>query len=48
MVVLASREHTCIHPHVSVSNNKNEDCRKLILYKEVTSKVFLSFVNHNV
>ena len=29
MTVLASREHTCIHPVVSRSSNKNEGCREL-------------------
>ncbi|XP_057365993.1 Fanconi anemia group J protein-like [Daphnia carinata] len=29
MGVLASREHTCIHPEVSRSSNKNEGCKTL-------------------
>ncbi|XP_069987166.1 Fanconi anemia group J protein homolog isoform X2 [Penaeus vannamei] len=29
-VVLSSREHTCIHPTVSRSRNKNEGCRELL------------------
>ncbi|XP_071541699.1 Fanconi anemia group J protein homolog isoform X2 [Panulirus ornatus] len=29
-VVLASREHTCIHPRVSKLRNKNEECRNLV------------------
>merc|ERR550534_2542338 len=29
MDILASREHTCIHPEVSRSTNKNEGCREL-------------------
>jgi hypothetical protein len=29
MGVLASREHTCIHPEVSRSANKNEGCKIL-------------------
>nr|CAG4638258.1 EOG090X01B4 [Cyclestheria hislopi] len=29
MCVLASREHTCIHPDVSRSSNKNEGCKEL-------------------
>lgn len=29
MVVLSSREHSCIHPVVSTSFNKNEKCREL-------------------
>ncbi len=28
MCILASREHTCIHPEVSTSKNKNEECKK--------------------
>ena len=35
MVILASREHTCIHPNVSRSKKKNEDCKNLLDYKEV-------------
>ncbi|XP_031560838.1 Fanconi anemia group J protein homolog [Actinia tenebrosa] len=30
MCILASREHTCIHPRVSTGRNKNEECRKLL------------------
>ena len=30
MCILASREHTCIHPKVSSGRNKNEECRKLL------------------
>lgn len=33
MTILASREHTCIHPEVSCAPNKNEGCENLI--KEV-------------
>lgn len=29
MGVLASRDHTCIHPQVSRSANKNEGCKTL-------------------
>ncbi|KAK3886088.1 hypothetical protein Pcinc_009742, partial [Petrolisthes cinctipes] len=29
-VVLASREHTCIHPVVKKSRSKNEECRQLL------------------
>ena len=29
MTVLASREHTCIHPEVSRNSNKNEGCKDL-------------------
>eukprot|EP00037_Helgoeca_nana_P018997 m.183767 g.183767 ORF g.183767 m.183767 type:complete len:1212 (-) comp24671_c0_seq2:55-3690(-) len=29
MCVLASREHTCVHPQVSKASNKNEECSKL-------------------
>lgn len=29
MDVLASREHTCIHPEVSRGSNKNEGCKTL-------------------
>ena len=35
MAILASREHTCIHPQVSRSKTKNDDCRKLLDYDEV-------------
>ena len=35
MVVLASREYTCIHPNVSTSKSKNDDCKMLLDYKEV-------------
>lgn len=35
MSILASREHTCIHPKVSKSRNKNDDCKKLRDYDEV-------------
>ena len=30
MTILASREHTCIHPTVSKMKNKNEGCHELI------------------
>uniref|UniRef100_A0A5S6QV11 DNA 5'-3' helicase n=1 Tax=Trichuris muris TaxID=70415 RepID=A0A5S6QV11_TRIMR len=30
MTVLASREYTCIHPHVSRLSDKNSECRKLV------------------
>ena len=30
MTILASREHTCIHPTVSKSFNKNQDCQDLM------------------
>lgn len=30
MCILASREHTCVHPLVSLSKNKNEECQKLM------------------
>ena len=30
MSILASREHTCVHPYVSLSKNKNEDCQKMV------------------
>ena len=30
MTVLSSREHTCIHPRVSKSSNKNEECKQLL------------------
>ncbi|XP_046841127.1 Fanconi anemia group J protein homolog [Xenia sp. Carnegie-2017] len=34
MCILASREHTCIHPHVSQAKNKTEECRKSIENRE--------------
>eukprot|EP00041_Stephanoeca_diplocostata_P028303 m.798483 g.798483 ORF g.798483 m.798483 type:complete len:1269 (+) comp23350_c0_seq2:179-3985(+) len=30
MCILSSREHTCIHPVVSKSSSKNEDCSRLL------------------
>ncbi|XP_041348018.1 Fanconi anemia group J protein homolog [Gigantopelta aegis] len=30
MTILASREHTCIHPVISRSSNKNEGCKDLL------------------
>ena len=30
MVILASREHTCIHPAVSRGAAKNEKCKELL------------------
>ncbi|XP_077996428.1 Fanconi anemia group J protein homolog [Glandiceps talaboti] len=30
MAILASREHYCVHPHVSRSSNKNEGCKQLL------------------
>ena len=27
---MASRQHTCIHPHVSKQSNKDELCKKLV------------------
>ena len=30
MTILASREHTCVHPTVSKSFNKNQDCQDLM------------------
>ncbi|XP_072164417.1 Fanconi anemia group J protein homolog [Diadema setosum] len=30
MTILASREHTCVHPEVSRSRNKNEGCKDLL------------------
>lgn len=30
MTILASREHTCIHPEISKSRNKNEGCKELM------------------
>eukprot|EP00092_Neocalanus_flemingeri_P038788 GFUD01042231.1.p1 GENE.GFUD01042231.1~~GFUD01042231.1.p1 ORF type:complete len:1506 (+),score=423.98 GFUD01042231.1:334-4518(+) len=30
MTILASREHTCIHPTISKSFNKNQDCQDLM------------------
>ena len=29
MSILASRDHTCIHPSVSKMSNRNEGCREL-------------------
>jgi len=36
MSILASREHTCIHPKVSKSREKNEECKKLLDYADVS------------
>ena len=30
MTILASREHTCIHPTVSKSKNKTEGCKEMM------------------
>jgi len=30
MSILASREHTCVHPYVSLSKNKNDECQKMV------------------
>ena len=35
MDILASRDHTCIHPEVSRSRNKKEECKILTDYKRV-------------
>jgi hypothetical protein len=35
MCILASRDHTCIHPQVSKAKNKTEECRKSVENKEV-------------
>lgn len=34
MSILGSRQQYCIHPEVSTSNNKNEDCKKLLDFNE--------------
>ena len=39
MTILASREHTCIHPEISKSRNKNEGCKELM---DVSTIVLLS------
>ncbi len=44
MTILGSREHTCIHPDVSQSKNKNEDCKKLLDYAEVSGVSILELV----
>ena len=36
MSILASREHTCIHPQVSTGKNKNDECKKLLDYDGVS------------
>lgn len=30
MCILASRQHTCVHPEVSKAKNKNDECKKLL------------------
>ena len=40
MTILASREHTCIHPDISKSRNKNEGCKELM---DVCIVVLLSY-----
>ncbi len=30
MTILASRQHTCIHPEISRAANKNEKCKELL------------------
>ncbi|BFZ04346.1 hypothetical protein BsWGS_07385 [Bradybaena similaris] len=44
MTVLGSREHTCIHPQVSRTKNKNEACKELLNdygchFKDATSRL---------
>ena len=39
MTILASREHTCIHPEISKSRNKNEGCKELM---DVSTVVLIS------
>ena len=39
MCILASRDHTCIHPEVSKSKTKTDDCRKLLDYDEVIASI---------
>ena len=41
MTILASREHTCIHPQVANSGNKNEGCENLV-------KVYIYFPSSGV
>ena len=36
MCILASREHTCVHPKVSLSRSKNDDCKRLLDYADVS------------
>jgi hypothetical protein len=36
MCILASRDHTCIHPFVSNAKNKTEECRKSVEQREVS------------
>lgn len=38
MSVLASREHTCIHPLIRKSKSKNEECRDLLRVREKSDK----------
>ena len=50
MAVLASREHTCIHPEVSRSSNKNEGCKtlndpRIMKQQKVSAFFFLSKLN---
>ena len=37
MTILASRTHTCIHPKVSKSSNKDEGCKQLVNPKKTAS-----------
>ena len=46
MSILASREHTCIHPKVSLSKDKNEECKKLLEYDDVRDFLFVSMYGH--
>ncbi|XP_069040456.1 Fanconi anemia group J protein isoform X2 [Lepisosteus oculatus] len=34
MTILSSRDHTCVHPEVSASGNRNERCRELLESRE--------------
>ena len=40
MTILSSREHSCIHPEVSVGRDKNEECRRHVKGLDV-SKFFI-------
>ena len=37
MTILSSREHSCIHPQVSVGRDKNEECRRHVKGLDVSA-----------
>ena len=48
MTILASREHTCIHPTISKSFNKNQDCQDLMYKRKGGVCRFQANVKHKM